>query len=91
MTPKQRFLLTSLAEPHQKLARSEQFAATLDFAMLEMLDRMPRSALEPQSPLAAANYHRLEGAKTYRDLLETLADPKLKPEPPRETIDYRTK
>lgn len=92
MTPKQRFLLQTEAEPHRKLAHLEQFAKVLDFALLEMFHGLPRpnEGAGDDGLRAAANFYRMEGARLFRQTLETIADRPVPPPPSKQAMDYRT-
>jgi len=83
-SPKQRFI--KQPEPDLKAIRltlaSEQMRNWCDVALLEFVsNQMPANDLAT----AACNQQRLEGARAYAVLLQTLADPVKKLEAPKAT------
>jgi len=77
MTPKQRFLLTSDAETHRKMAHTELFTSALAHALLQLLEELPKpktEGMEDDGLRAAANQYRIEGAVKFRDLIQTIGD-----------------
>lgn len=86
-TPKSRFLLdTARTKAWNELTSSEPFLAALDTALLETLHRLRTGPVYD----AQAAAHRLEGAREFAALLQTLGEAAEPPKRASETpLDYQ--
>lgn len=70
-SPKERFLQDgSAVHAHHNVVDSSATVASLDFAMLQLVERYSRD----NGPTAVLNFHRLQGAKDFISIWLTLGD-----------------
>ena len=71
-SPKQRFLeVKSAVSEHQGVTSKDTFAIACDFAMLDLINKLP---VANDMGTAAANYWRIHGAKEYLEGLMSLSE-----------------
>lgn len=78
-TPKKRFLLDdSGAKEWAKITKSPLFIRAVDAAMAELVEQQPLSEDNNAASMLGRTYH-LQGARKFRNILETLGDKPAEP------------
>jgi hypothetical protein len=72
LNAKDRFLKSASAKPFGDMSGSQVFRDALDYATLELTERLRR---EDDANLAAFAHAKMTGALMFRDILEKLAVP----------------
>jgi len=88
-TPKQRFQENKqYTEAHRELVVSDRFRAAAESALLHLVMDLSDCS-DPAT--AAANWHRIEGARSYvRSIINLGEVGKALPEPPPQNLNHRT-
>lgn len=87
-TPKKRFLLDDAqAQEWARITKSPLFIRAVDAAMAEMVEQQPLSEENAPNSMLGRTYH-LQGARKFRNILETIGDKQPEPSTKKPEINY---